>query len=47
MSNLLNVLEYKSKAFVTPAFTGSALVRDNVGTIIDKATISKSQENEQ
>ena len=41
---ILNVLEYKSKAFVTPAFTGSALVRDNVGTIIDKATISKKKE---
>ena len=26
------------------AFTGSALVRDNVGTIIDRATISKKKE---
>ncbi len=41
---ILNVLEYKDKTFVTPAFTGSALVRDNVGTIIDKATISKKKE---
>ena len=41
---ILNVLEYKSKTFVTPAFTGSALVRDNVGTLIDKATMSKKKE---
>ena len=41
---ILNVIEYKSKTFITPAFNGSTLVREAVGEIIDKATISKKRE---
>ncbi len=41
---ILNVIEYKSKTFITPAFNSSTLVREAVGEIIDKATISKKRE---
>ena len=41
---ILNVIEYKSKTFITPAFNGSTLVREAVGEIIDKATMSKKKE---
>lgn len=41
---ILNVIEYKANTFITPAFNGSALVREQVGKIIDSATQSKSRE---
>lgn len=41
---ILNVMEYKDKTFITPAFNGSALVRDVVGKLLDKAVMSKKRE---
>ena len=41
---ILNVIEYRNKTFITPAFNGSALVRGNVGDLLDKATKSKTRE---
>ncbi|MBE6136848.1 MAG: extracellular solute-binding protein [Erysipelotrichaceae bacterium] len=41
---ILNVIEYQDYTFVTPAFNGSALVRDVVGKIIDKSVMSKKRE---
>ena len=37
-------MEYKDKTFITPAFNGSALVRDVVGKLLDKAVMSKKRE---
>lgn len=39
---ILNVIEYKDSTFTTPAFLGSALVRDEVGKIINKASNGKN-----
>jgi multiple sugar transport system substrate-binding protein len=41
---ILNVIEYRDKTFITPAFNGSALVRGNVGDLLDKATKSKKKD---
>ena len=41
---ILNVMEYKDKTFTTPAFVGSADVREQVGRIIDSASQSKKKE---
>lgn len=41
---ILNVMEYKDKSFITPAFNGSALVRDCVGDLLDKAVVSKKKQ---
>ncbi len=41
---ILNVMEYKDKTFITPAFNGSALVRDVVGKLLDKSVMSKKRE---
>lgn len=40
---IINVMDFKSNTFITPAFNGSALVRDQVGKLIDSATQSKTR----
>lgn len=39
-----NVIAFRDKSFITPAFNGSTKVRENVGRIIDKASLSYKKE---
>ena len=39
-----NVMDFKDRTFITPAFNGSAVVRDEVGKLLDRAVLSKKNE---